>query len=466
MNFRRLIIFTRYPVPGITKTRLIPALGEQGAADLQREMTEHTLDTVRPLMDEEVRIEIRHEGGDQCEMADWLGEDLSFHPQDRGNLGARMAQAFRTSFLDGAGKTVIIGSDCPELTSGDVREAFNILDSNPVVLGPARDGGYYLIGIRASAPDRLFQALFSDIPWGSGNVLIRTVNTLADAGIDIGLLDEKNDVDEPEDLVHWERKIRIQNSEFRSQKEGQVNSKTRTRSRTWTPITSTATISVIIPTLNEEDGIGRLISFLKEYDVEIVVADGGSTDGTKDLCQRAGVKVLSSKTGRAMQMNTGASEATGQILLFLHADTILPEGFPEMVRGPLAMGAIGGAFSFGTDLDTITMRIIERMSNLRAQILGIVFGDQAIFTRADVFRKINGFPEIPVMEDYGLVRSLNREGKVVLLPQVAVTSARRWRTSGVWRTTFVNQVITWLFLLGVSPDKLAGWYRKKLRAKS
>lgn len=466
MNLRRLIIFTRYPVPGITKTRLIPALGEQGAADLQREMTEHTINTVRPLMDEEVRIEIRHEGGDQCEMADWLGEDLSFHPQDRGDLGARMAQAFRTSFLDGAGKTVVIGSDCPELTSGDVREAFNILDSNPVVLGPARDGGYYLIGIRASAPDRLFQALFSDIPWGSGNVLTRTVNTLADAGIDIGLLDEKNDVDEPEDLVHWERKLRIQKPEFRSQKEGRVNSKTRTRSRTWTSITSTATISVIIPTLNEKDRIGKLISFLEEYNVEIVVADGGSTDGTKDLCQRAGVKVLSSKAGRAMQMNTGAYEATGQILLFLHADTILPEGFPEMVRGPLTRGAIGGAFSFGTDLNTISMRIIERMANLRTRILGIVFGDQAIFTRADVFRRLGGYPDLPVMEDFELIRTMKREGQIAQLPQIAVSSARRWKTNGVWRTTFMNQVITWLYLLGVSPDKLAGWYRKKLIAKS
>lgn len=449
----RLILFTRYPVPGSTKTRLIPALGEQGAADLQREMTEHTLENIRPLLNKGVRIEVRYEGGGPGVMARWLGEDLAFAPQGEGDLGERMERAFQEAFAQGERKVVLVGSDCPDLTTEDLRDAFNILDSNPVVLGPARDGGYYLIGMRTESPDGLFPILFSNIPWGTGEVLSRTVNSLADAGLDTGLLDEKNDVDEPSDLVYWEKiqkvKCRVQSAEYRAQ----------TRSRSDIPILSTATISVIVPTLNEEERIGETLRQIGDEDLEIIVADGGSIDKTVEVCRKAGVKVIDSQPGRAVQMNAGAAEASGQILLFLHADTRLPAGFPGMVRGVISSGAAGGAFSFGTDWDIFPMRVVAWGANLRARFFGIVFGDQGIFARADWFRKVGGFPDIPLLEDFELVRALKKNGRFQILQGKAVSSARRWKNRGIWRTTLTNQAITLLYLVGVNPEKLDRWYR-------
>jgi rSAM/selenodomain-associated transferase 2/rSAM/selenodomain-associated transferase 1 len=451
----RLILFTRYPIPGKTKTRLIPALGNQGAADLHREMTEYTLERVKPLSEEGVCIEIRYEGGDSRSMSDWLGEDLSFVPQGDGDLGVRMERAFKDSFREGAGKTVVIGSDCPGLDAENIREAFRLLDSNPVVLGPAVDGGYYLIGIRVESREKLFEAVFYRIPWGSPEVLSCTVNALAAARLDLGLLDEKDDVDDPEDMIHWEK--------ARTGRE--TKSRTRTGSRSQEPptISSTAAISVIVPVLNEEERIGVLIDGLKTFDVEIIMADGGSTDGTVSVCRKAGVKVVSSTAGRALQMNAGAEKASGQILLFLHADTMLPNGFQESVRGAIAGGAIAGAFSFGTDLTGFSMGIIEGAANLRARYLGVVFGDQALFTRADSFHNVGGFPLQPIMEDFELARALKGQGRFAFLPLKAVTSARRWRDNGIWRTTLINQTVTWLYMLGMSPEKLVKWYRRKLK---
>jgi rSAM/selenodomain-associated transferase 2/rSAM/selenodomain-associated transferase 1 len=456
MHQRQLILFTRLPVPGKTKTRLIPVLGEQGAADLQREMTEHTLHTVRPLAAEGVAIEVRYEGADRESMAAWLGGDLSFASQGEGDLGVRMERALRESQGAGDGMAVIIGCDCPGLISQDVREAFILLEGNPVVLGPAADGGYYLVGVRSGAPERLFQALFSNIPWGTGEVFSATVNSLADAGISHALVDERNDVDEPADLIHWEKILRARGA-GRGAQEGRV----KTDSRSGTRTNSTAAISVIIPTLNEEKRIGLLIEDLKAYNLEVIVVDGGSSDGTVAICRNAGVNPITSKPGRAAQMNAGAQAAAGQILLFLHADTRLPEGFPEMIRRAIAGGAAGGAFSLGIDDRAMVFRVIELAANFRSRRLGVVFGDQGIFARADLFGKEGGFPDIPVMEDYELVRSLRKKGRFVILPGRAVTSARKWHTGGVLRLLLIHQAVTWLFLLGASPQRLGKWYRRK-----
>ena len=144
-----LIVFTRFPEPGTTKTRLIPRLGPEGAARLQREMTEHLLGqvgavrTARPL-----RTEIRHEGGTGSQIETWLGPGLRHSPQGGGDLGTRMAQAVERARQDGAGAVVIVGSDIPGITTGIIEKAFFALAVNPLVLGPAEDGGYYLIGLR------------------------------------------------------------------------------------------------------------------------------------------------------------------------------------------------------------------------------------------------------------------------------------------------------------------------------
>jgi len=436
----RLIIFTRYPVPGQTKTRLIPTLGEEGASELHREMTEFTVQNISGLSEHNINIQIRYTGGNQSEMEQWLGEDLVYVDQGDSDLGQRMERCFRESFDEGYSKTVIIGTDCPSLGSADVEEAFALLEDNSVVLGPAVDGGYYLIGIRASAPEIVFSAVFEEIPWGTSEVLSLTLNALAETGIDLGLLDDKDDVDEPGDLVHWE----------------QVQSKIQH------PKSKIEKISVIIPVLNEEERIRQMIEGLSKTNAEIVVVDGGSTDGTVRVCKEHDVAIVSSPPGRATQMNAGAAEANGDVFIFLHVDTRLPGNFVELIREATAGAVIAGAFSFGTDMNTPAMGFIEWAANFRSHRFGIVFGDQAIFATKGAFLASGGFPDQPVMEDYAFWRKLKRLGKRTIIPEVAETSARKWSRHGLWRVTWINHAVTWGYLLGVPPEKLARWYNGKI----
>jgi hypothetical protein len=221
-----------------------------------------------------------------------------------------------------------------------------------------------------------------------------------------------------------------------------------------------AALSIVIPTLNEESGIGPLLDDLARGPaVEIIVADGGSVDGTAAVAGDRGATVVESRPGRARQMNAGARVAGRGILLFLHADTRLPEGYHEDVRRALEDDrTAGGAFSFSLDEKSLGLRIIEKAANFRSRRLGITFGDQAIFVRRGDFLQTGGFPLQPIMEDYEFLRRLRRRGRIVILPRAAVTSARRWREAGAARVTLLNMVITAAYLLGSSPERLKRWH--------
>ncbi|NEP00593.1 MAG: glycosyltransferase [Symploca sp. SIO2E9] len=192
----RLIIFTRYPEPGKTKTRMIPALGASGAAELQRRMTEHTLSEIKELKAwRSLSVEVHFNGGDQQLMAQWLGSELAYRKQSEGDLGRRMTSAFETSFAAGMTRVVIIGTDCPGLNAKLISQALQALAEHDLVLGPARDGGYYLIGLR-----RLFPELFIGISWGTSEVRQQTLEIAENLNLEIAQLAPLTDVDRPEDL--------------------------------------------------------------------------------------------------------------------------------------------------------------------------------------------------------------------------------------------------------------------------
>ncbi len=200
---QHLIIFTRYPEPGKTKTRLIPALGTEGAAELQRQMTEHTLFQVQQLQKTTtVSVEVRFAGGNFELMQNWLGIGLVYQSQGEGDLGKRMERSLLNAFVAGAQSVVIIGTDCPGVNAQILAKAFVELQQCDLVLGPAIDGGYYLIGLRRPVPE-----LFININWGTVQVLKQTVDIAHQLNLSIIYLPTLADVDRPEDLLIWEKAI-------------------------------------------------------------------------------------------------------------------------------------------------------------------------------------------------------------------------------------------------------------------
>ena len=206
----RLIVFTRYPEPGKAKTRLIPTLGAEAAAAIHRQMTEHTLAQAKPLQQQRsLSVEVWFAGGDRAQMQNWLGADRLYQPQPDGDLGDRMAKAFQTSFDNGVKAAIIIGTDCPELTDALLVEAFQALQQTDLVLGPATDGGYYLIGLRRLVPE-----LFEAIAWSTDRVFQQTVDIASKLNLSLTTLLTLTDVDRPDDLPVWERVHHVPLSEI------------------------------------------------------------------------------------------------------------------------------------------------------------------------------------------------------------------------------------------------------------
>ncbi|MBG1262343.1 TIGR04282 family arsenosugar biosynthesis glycosyltransferase [Nostoc commune] len=200
---QHLIIFTRYPEPGKTKTRLIPTLGTVGAANLQREMTEHTIFQVQELQKAiDISMEVRFAGGDSQLMQDWLGLDLVYQSQGEGDLGSRMARSLFEAFESDATKVIIIGTDCPGVNAQILETAFEKLYTSDLVIGPAIDGGYYLIGLRQPIPE-----LFVNIEWGTAQVFQKTVDIAQKLNLSSVNLSPLADVDRPEDLPIWEQAL-------------------------------------------------------------------------------------------------------------------------------------------------------------------------------------------------------------------------------------------------------------------
>lgn len=223
-----------------------------------------------------------------------------------------------------------------------------------------------------------------------------------------------------------------------------------------------AQISIIIPTLNEAKNIeGAIASTQPSVNIEIIVVDGGSIDDTVEICQSLGVKVISSSPGRAVQMNAGAAVAIGEILLFLHADTRLSLGFDAQIRQVLSQSKIvAGAFDLQIDASPLVFRLVEWGVKWRSRLFQMPYGDQAIFLTKKVFHEIGGFLELPIMEDFELMRQLHSRGRIVIINTTIMTSARRWLQKGVLKTTLLNQIIIIAYLLGVSPKKIHSWYRR------
>jgi rSAM/selenodomain-associated transferase 2 len=219
-------------------------------------------------------------------------------------------------------------------------------------------------------------------------------------------------------------------------------------------------LSIILPTLDEEDGIDAALAplqALRRAGHEVIVADGGSTDGTPALATPLADRVIQSTRGRARQMNAGAAVAGGDALLFLHADTRLPDGAAERIAEVLADHA-WGRFDVRIEGRPALLGVVAAMMNLRSRLTGIATGDQAIFVSRAAFDTVGGFPDQPLMEDIELSKRLKRLGRPASLRDKVITSGRRWEHHGVWRTILLMWRLRFDYWRGVPAERLARRY--------
>jgi rSAM/selenodomain-associated transferase 2 len=219
-------------------------------------------------------------------------------------------------------------------------------------------------------------------------------------------------------------------------------------------------ISVIVPVLDEAKQIATTLEGLMALaSHEILVVDGGSSDRSREIAGRFGVHVIPAERGRARQMNRGAAQATGDVLLFLHADTRLPPSALYDIDSALTdRRYVGGRFDVELEGKHWMLPVVARMINQRSRLTKVATGDQALFVRREVFEKMGGFADIPLMEDIEFCRRLKIEGQVACLRSRVVTSGRRWETDGVWRTILRMWTLKLLYLGGVSPARLKQFY--------
>ncbi len=222
-------------------------------------------------------------------------------------------------------------------------------------------------------------------------------------------------------------------------------------------------LSIVIPVLNEAQQLPEVLECLRpmtERGAEVIVVDGGSEDGTPIIATRAGARVVTSPKGRARQMNAGARIAVGDVLLFLHVDTILPDQADALIEAALRPHRRAwGRFDVIIRGRPWMLKVIAALMNWRSRISGIATGDQAIFVARNAFESVGGFPDQPLMEDIELSRRLRVLSPPACLRERAVTSGRRWESRGVWRTIVLMWRLRWAYWRGVPASVLADLYQ-------
>lgn len=222
-------------------------------------------------------------------------------------------------------------------------------------------------------------------------------------------------------------------------------------------------LSIIVPVLNEAAGLPKLLAALGslvDAGVEVIVVDGGSSDGSFELAMASEAVALQSPQGRAHQMNTGAAQARGDVFMFLHADTRLPEqAYAHIEAGLAGSASVWGRFDVAIAGKSSLLRIVATLMNWRSRLTGIATGDQAMFVTRQAFEAVGGFPELPLMEDVELSKRLKAISPPLCLRDRVTTSGRRWETHGVWRTIFLMWRTRWRYWRGADVRELARTYR-------
>lgn len=436
-----VIIFTRIPVPGKTKTRMMPYLTAKGCAAL------HT------CFLKDIRIACEKTGydifvyyspeGEMNELTAILGTDKQYREQRGTGLGARMSAAICEVLAEGYDTCLLTGTDVPELTGEILTDAAVKLRTKDIVFGPTRDGGYYLIGMKKPYPEA-----FDGQTYGHGSVLTNTTAYLKEKGISVGYVRALQDMDVPADLSAYRARMKKQ-PELRVKFTGKY-------------LLRNLKISIIIPVYNEEKTIENMVNQLRPLKsrCEIIFVDGQSTDRTRALIGSE-FEVIECPKGRAAQMNAGARRSTGDVLFFLHCDSELPEKPLEEIRYVMRRYR-AGCFGIGFHSKNFFMLTCRLISNVRAVAGKLMFGDQGIFIERELFFEMGGFPDIPLMEDYQFSMDLKAQE---ITPGMTFhriyTSDRRFPkgTIAKLKVMWVMNRLRKMYRQGTPAAKLANYYR-------
>ncbi|MEZ4363071.1 MAG: TIGR04283 family arsenosugar biosynthesis glycosyltransferase [Kofleriaceae bacterium] len=434
----RLCVVAKAPRAGEVKTRLAAALGATEAAALARAFLLDTCAAARALPWADVEVALS--GEVEPALAEELAVELT--AQGGGDLGARLERVLRAA-LARAPVALAIGADSPGLPPRLLDDAHRALaDGADAVLGPADDGGFYALGLRRCPP-----GLLAELPWSQPDTFTRTHQRLVERGLRVAVLEPWFDVDHPADLERL-RALLL---------DGAVRAPRTHRAL------GGGGVSVVMPVLDEAARVRRALAWLLELRgvAEVIVVDGGSRDGTAELAAELPVSVLRAPRGRARQMNAGAAHAAGDVLWFVHADATPPADAVAHLRRALADPAVvAGAFRTWTVDDRGASRLapLLHLADVRSRVTRLPYGDQAVFVRAEVFRELGGFPELPLMEDLELALRLRARGKISTVPARVRVSGRRFLARPLYYTAIVN-LFPWLYRAGVSAERLARLYR-------
>lgn len=403
---RAVIVFTRVPVPGQTKTRMMPYFSPVECASLHENFLKDIAQECEKV-NADIFVCYTPQKG-KAYLKKIFNNAMEYFPQTGEGLGERMYQAIAYVLGKGYDSCVLIGTDIPELKASDLEYALRLLDVNDVVFGPTVDGGYYLVGMK-----RPVREVFEKKTYGTGNVLDQTVTPLREMGLMVGYVRRLQDMDDREDITAYRGRMRVQ--------------KALQKMHTGRYLLKKQKISIIVPIYNEETTIENLQKqlFPLQGKCEIIFVDGGSTDATVSMINPA-FRILHSPKGRANQMNLGAKESTGDILFFLHSDSELPEKPLEEIREVIKdheAGCFGIAFH-SRQFFMWTCRVI---SNHRIKDRKVMFGDQGIFITRELFFEAGMFPNLPIMEDYQFSLTLKEMGvKLGIARHRIYTSDRRF----------------------------------------
>nr|MDO8109874.1 TIGR04283 family arsenosugar biosynthesis glycosyltransferase [Candidatus Sigynarchaeota archaeon] len=423
-----LIIFVKNPERGKVKTRLSKSIGDDRALAVYEKLLDYTRMVARDVDARKILFYSSRVISDN-----WDPNIFEKRLQTGDDLGQRMLNAFQT-VLPQFSKAVIIGSDSMEITKPLINEAFRLLDDNDVVIGPARDGGYYLLGMKTIHAD-----LFKNKIWSTPSVSHDTVDDTRRLGLSLAQLPPLSDIDDIKDLLASPLRDMVK------------------------PV-SVLRISIVIPTRNEAKIIDKTLSrVLHRSDTrniaEIIVVDGESSDSTPGIASAAGARVIPCKPGRGRQLDAGAKAASGDVLYFLHADCIPPHGFDKAIINAVLCGYNSGCFRLRFDAQHPILSIIAWFSRFR--ISWVRAGDQSLFVKKETFWKAGGYDaHRAIMEDVEIIPRLKRISTFVVIPLQIISSARKYMERGIIKLQAIYIIMRIMDVQGHSPRNIYHFYKK------